>query len=227
MLRADHGRPRGTRPRPRPPCSRKDSMTRRSSDDWRALLNESHDVEQLSIELTWQAAHNGAVDGQLQRRYLVRRAALADRAETLQRETGSALAGEVDAALAALGLLHWDREHAAPAAGPSRRPTRDGTSTRCDTSTRNTPYSSSTTRSGPAADDARQGDRPTVERSRSGAPPRSSSLPGATAAGRGRQAVVRRFGLGRRQLRPAGVIAAWGRDGRGGPGSGRRTARRR
>ncbi|GAA4027225.1 hypothetical protein [Streptomyces plumbiresistens] len=87
-------------------------MTRQtSSDQWRALLHESDAVEQLSSELTRQAIRDGVVDGPSQRRYLVRRAALADRADSLQRETGFAATGEVDAGLAALGLLEWDREH--------------------------------------------------------------------------------------------------------------------
>ncbi|NUK19812.1 hypothetical protein [Streptomyces lunaelactis] len=85
-------------------------MTHRS-DDWRALLQEAHDVEQLSVEVTRQAARSGVVDGHLQHHYLVRRAALADRATALQSQSGFALAGEVDAGLAALGLLKWDREH--------------------------------------------------------------------------------------------------------------------
>ncbi|WP_395759908.1 hypothetical protein OIE82_35930 (plasmid) [Streptomyces althioticus] len=85
-------------------------MTHRS-DGWRALLHQAHDVEQLSSELTRQAAHNRTVDGRLQRRYLVLRAALADRAAPLQQETDLALSGEVDASLAALSLLQWDREH--------------------------------------------------------------------------------------------------------------------
>lgn len=51
------------------------------------------------------------VDGQSQRRCLLRRAALADRTVSLDRETGPAAAGEVDAGLTALALLQWDREH--------------------------------------------------------------------------------------------------------------------
>ncbi|WP_216590254.1 hypothetical protein [Streptomyces brasiliscabiei] len=87
-------------------------MTRQtSSDTWRALLHETDAVEQLSNELTRGAIRDGAVDGPSQRRYLVRRAALADRADSLQRATDFAAAGEVDADLAALSLLEWDREH--------------------------------------------------------------------------------------------------------------------
>ncbi|MEU0112004.1 hypothetical protein ABZ313_42595 [Streptomyces sp. NPDC006251] len=85
-------------------------MTSRS-DHWRALLRQAHDVEQLSVELTRQAERGRTVDGRLQRRYLVLRAALADRAAPLQQQTDFALFGEVDAGLAALGLLQWDREH--------------------------------------------------------------------------------------------------------------------
>ncbi|WP_330351649.1 hypothetical protein [Streptomyces sp. NBC_00582] len=87
-------------------------MTRQAdSDAWRALLHETYAVEQLGNDLTRQALRDGAVDGPSQRRYLLRRAALADRADPLQRETGFAAAGEVDADLAALGLLEWDRGH--------------------------------------------------------------------------------------------------------------------
>lgn len=82
-----------------------------SSDHWRALLHETDAIEQLSSKLTRQAAHNGAVDAELQRQYLVRRAALADRADALQRGTGFAITGEVDADLAARHLLDWDRGH--------------------------------------------------------------------------------------------------------------------
>ncbi|EGX61137.1 hypothetical protein [Streptomyces sp. P17] len=82
-----------------------------SSEYWRALLHETNVVEQLSNKLTGQAIHNGAIDAQLQRQYLVRRAALADRADSLQRATGFAITSEVDADLAARHLLDWDREH--------------------------------------------------------------------------------------------------------------------
>lgn len=103
-------------------------MTRQTSGKWRALLQEA---------------------GAVERRFLVRRAAFADRAGSLQRETGFAAAGEVDADLAALGLLEWDREHGAD---PSRPPMGDGTPIRAATSTRNTRRSSSTTRTGLAPD---------------------------------------------------------------------------
>jgi hypothetical protein len=93
-----------------PHAFRKASMTRRS-DHWRALLHQAHDVEQLSLELTRQTERSSAATGPLQRRYLVLRATLADRATPLQQETGFAMAGDVDAALAALGLLQFDREH--------------------------------------------------------------------------------------------------------------------
>ncbi|WP_328373644.1 hypothetical protein OG800_50675 (plasmid) [Streptomyces sp. NBC_00445] len=82
-----------------------------SSDHWRALLHETHAVQQLSDQLTRQTVHNGVVDEPLQRSYLVRRAVLADRADSLQKDTTFAINSEVDADLAARHLLDWDREH--------------------------------------------------------------------------------------------------------------------
>lgn len=84
-------------------------MTRRS-DNRRALLHETYTVEQLNNELTRQAVRDGTVDDQSQRRYLVLRAALADRASSVN-ESNIAITSEVDAALAAFSLVQWDREH--------------------------------------------------------------------------------------------------------------------
>lgn len=61
--------------------------------------------------MTRQAERDGVTDKHAQRRYLVLRAALADRAMSLDQKTGLTSAREVDAGLAALGLLQWDREH--------------------------------------------------------------------------------------------------------------------
>ncbi|MEV6133709.1 hypothetical protein AB0M05_44080 [Streptomyces violaceusniger] len=78
-----------------------------TGDDWLALLSEGFAVELLGNELTVQTVKGGVVDARLQRSYLVRRAAFADRAATALRDVTS----ELDAEDAARRLLDHDRAH--------------------------------------------------------------------------------------------------------------------